>query len=209
MPKQTESNNPANKQHQPSDSSSEPTVFLQYKKLTQLNWGAIVMIEPFYKPDKRNGSRVHYIDGSYDNTRYRPDYVLEQLAMHHCTSVDAARERAAMTPFCTSQRKVNLVLSDEHCFVPLRCGDVHNCGSTLGYVSAKHVWRVEPTEQGGTRLQFHPTHKGVEIQQKFKSTYSSLENGRIMLRYWKLQQDEYRSQTAEQHNPSNPIGDYW
>ena len=111
-------------------------------------WRHIYAILPAYLVDGTNGTIVYYTDGSYDISRNRITWVLNDLFEYLLTSKDILARQSIRWMGGINRRRVPLVVNDTFALVPVTCRQAQrrNDGTT-GYVVLQHIHQVLPGEE--------------------------------------------------------------
>lgn len=155
----------------------------RYVGLDFICWDQVALLEPIYQENGKNGCRVHYQDGSYDDVANRCELVLSRYARYHHTTISFVRELSEQCPLYKRKRKYSMVFSKDSCVVPLKCREARKNESTLCYVVLQKLWHYTPLRNGNTLLLLHNEHKGVEVLQRIQTVETQFYNARQLMAY--------------------------
>ena len=181
-----------------------------YTPRTQLTWSKIALLYPIVQANGKNGCRVYYKDGSYDDVANSCMVPLKALARQHYTTVDNARALTRSCPWIKRQRMLNMIFSDVCTIVPLIVREsTADSDDRMGYLVKQYLYNTAPLPDG-TLLKFSADHEGIRIVQKEATVRRQLMEVALLEQHYKALLAEQRRQRQEQETAghTNQIGRY-
>ena len=180
---------------------------IRFLPKSKLKWNNIALLYPITKRNGKEGCRVYYKDGSYDDVASSCAATLNALARQYFTTVTNAKALARQCPWVTRSRMMDIMLGETCTVVPVIAREpAADNNHRVGYLIKQELYSTQVLPDG-TLVKFFEEHEGIRIAQKESTVRQKLMEATLLERHYMELMAELRRQ-QEQEETEGQIGQF-
>ena len=165
------------------------TLPLNSRPAHRIDWKKICMVEPIYLPTGKNGCRIHYDDGSWEDLGCRLSRLLEFWADAMMTTVPQMQKLSRAWLGSADRRRVPLVLNHQVCLIPVRCRQRQRHNDTAsGYLVLHKIKQIALQPESGSYLLFYANPRPIPVLENRRYIQKNIAMGWALLDHYRQEQ---------------------